>query len=232
MSDTANTGSSLTGVYATEGTINNAPPANSQVVVFYETPNIPLDKKAVKTSTKYTIKYIEPKAIVSVASANQIVPSAITQGRNLMNHIAPWASQTSVPSTEELNFLTKPTQGTLADLFITDVDLMSVNGNVPKIGDSKISASSFTYGSFTGTEGGIFNKVNEFIATELEIPAITTVAHSFFNSLMESDNRLNFLIGNMRHYLWTTARVFNVVNTLPGEGLVLMLFPTGRPVLK
>jgi hypothetical protein len=54
MTDTANTGSSTTGVYSTTGTMNHAPAANSQVVVFYEAMADQLDRSLIDTTRRVT----------------------------------------------------------------------------------------------------------------------------------------------------------------------------------
>jgi len=231
MSDVANTGSSLTGVYATEGTINNAPPANSQVIIHYETPNITLDKLSIKASKKYTIKYIEPKAIVSVAGMSQIIPNSIDTGRNLISYICPWASGSAYVPNEELQFINHP-QNSVSDRYIMEVPLTGVKGSLPKNGDSKIAPASMTYYTWTGVDQAFYEELKVFIDKEAAIPMTPSMSFTVFPIVMESEKALTFLIGCDRFYSASTLESFNIVDTRYTDGWNTMLFPTGRPVLK
>jgi hypothetical protein len=65
MTDTANTGSSLTGVYPTAGSLNCAPPANSQVVVMYEALADQMDRSLIGEVNSLSHQYSKPIELIT-----------------------------------------------------------------------------------------------------------------------------------------------------------------------
>ena len=96
MFDPSNTGSSLTGVYATEGTQNMAPRATDEIILMYETATKQDDITRIggspvssTGSIEYVVEYISPEALISTLGTGGIPTAGYPISyRNLFNNVS------------------------------------------------------------------------------------------------------------------------------------------------
>jgi len=152
MTDTSNTGSSLLGVYATEGTQNFAPGTNDSVLVIYEHRANQFDISKFSGSDPnhtltYILKYLDDNAIITSLGTTGSPVNYPSDYRDVISTLYP-----SIVDTDSSQILLYNQSQYNEDDILTLKDFVKyvfINNTFPKVGDY-ISLASLDMNSING----------------------------------------------------------------------------------